>query len=115
MADAGTLPGNTFGIRDPEAFARNLARLLEEAGKAASAYLKPREGNLQTPDFGNNLAEVVKTLDEVGKYWLAEPERALEAQNRLFTAYTGLWTASLQRMMGLPAAPFASPDPGDKR
>ncbi|HEY5080676.1 MAG TPA: class I poly(R)-hydroxyalkanoic acid synthase [Bauldia sp.] len=115
MTDAGALPGNTFGIRDPEAFACNLARLLEEAGKAASAYLKPREGSLATPDFGNNLAEVVKTLDEVGKYWLAEPGRALEAQNRLFAAYTGLWTASLQRMIGLPAAPFASPDPGDRR
>jgi polyhydroxyalkanoate synthase len=115
MADAGTPPGNTFGIRNPEAFARNLARMLEEAGKAASAYLKPRENGALAADFGDNLTDVVKTLDEVGKYWLAEPERTLEAQNRLFIAYTGLWTVSLQRMMGLPAPPFATPDPGDKR
>ena len=115
MADAGTLPENTFGIRNPEAFARNLARMLEEAGKAASAYLKPREEGKATLDFSEGLTDIVKTLDEVGRYWLAEPERTLEAQNRLFAAYTGLWTASLQRMMGLTATPYAAPDPGDKR
>ena len=28
---------------DPEEFARNIARMMEEGGKALAAYLKPRE------------------------------------------------------------------------
>ena len=59
---------------------------------------------------------MVKTPErKVAEYWLAEPERTLEAQSRLLTGYVGLWTASLKRMMGEPAAPVAEPDPRDKR
>ena len=34
---------SAYAVRDPEALAHNLARVFEEVGKAASAYLKPRE------------------------------------------------------------------------
>ena len=30
-------------VKDPERFALNLARMVEEAGKAAAAWAKPRE------------------------------------------------------------------------
>jgi polyhydroxyalkanoate synthase len=115
MANDGAIFGKAFGIRDPEAFAHNLARVLEEAGKAASAYLKPRENGQSPLDFRDNLTDIITTLTTVGEYWLAEPERRLEAQSRLFASYTGLWTSSLQRMMGLPAAAYAVPDASDKR
>ncbi len=104
-----------FGVRDPEAFARNLARMLEEAGKAASAYLKPREEGEATVSFGENFVEVAKTMVAVFDYWVSEPQRLLDAQTRLTIAYTGLWTASLQRMMGFNIIPFAAPEPGDRR
>src|SRR3989304_501149 len=65
-----------LGISDPEAFARNLARMVEEAGKAASAYLRPREEGKIPVDFADGVGEVVKTLARVGEYWLAEPGRA---------------------------------------
>ena len=32
-----------YVARDPEAFARNLARAVEQGGRALAAYLKPRE------------------------------------------------------------------------
>ena len=98
--------GPAFGIRDPEAFARNLARIIEEAGKAASAYLKPREGGQGAARFRRRASPTSSsTLAKVAEYWLAEPERTLEAQNRLLAGYIGLWTTSLQRMMGEPAMP----------
>jgi polyhydroxyalkanoate synthase len=115
MANDGTIPGEPISIRDPEAFARNLARAFEEAGNAASAYLKPRESGKRPFDFGDTFVDAAKTLGRVGEYWLSEPAKVLEAQNRLLTSYAGLWATSLQAMMGLPVAPFATPDPGDKR
>ena len=74
------------GIKDPEAFARNLARMIEEAGKAAANYLKPREEGKTADDFDGFVTDAVRTLAKVGEYWMGEPERAAQAQNRLSPA-----------------------------
>ncbi len=115
MAKDGDPLEKTAGINDPEAFAHNLARMVEEAGKAASAYLKPREEGKLSDDFDGLVQDVVKTLTKVGEYWMGEPERAVEAQSRLLTGYMGLWAASMKRMMGEPAEPAAEPEPRDRR
>jgi len=104
-----------LGIHDPEAFAVNLARTIEQIGHAASAYLKPREEGTRSFDFADNLTEVVKSLNKVAEFWLADPERTAEAQNRLLFDYFDLWTATMKQMMGGTAAPVAEPDPRDKR
>src|SRR5437868_12347526 len=106
---------SAIGIHDPEAFAVNLARTIEEIGRAASAYLKPREEGKLSFDFGEGLKDVVKTLSKVAEYWLGEPERTLEAQNRLLRGYFDLWAASMKRMLGDPTAFVAITDPRDKR
>jgi polyhydroxyalkanoate synthase len=114
MARDGEHLSESFGIRDPDAFARNVARMLEEAGKAASAYLQPREGG--GPDLaGAQLTEVVKTISAVAQYWLSDQQRLIDAQTRLMAGYTALWTTSLQRMMGMTPPPAVLPDAGDKR
>src|SRR5665213_1443491 len=115
MADTSALWGNTFGIKDPEAFTRNITRALEEAGQALSAYFKPRDGAPADLNLGQNLAEVIGTLNTVGAYWTSDPTRLLQAQQRLATAYFGLWMYAVQRLAGLPAAPLAEPALGDKR
>ena len=58
---------------------------------------------------------MVTTLAKVADYWMNDPQRALEAQNRLFAGYIGLWAASLRRMAGEPAEPVAAPDARDRR
>ena len=43
-ADAGEAPDvEQYLVKDPERFALNLARMIEQAGKAASAWAEPRE------------------------------------------------------------------------
>jgi len=115
MSEEQDNPHLGYLVRDPEAFAYNLARFVEEAGKAASAYLKPREEGRAEIDLVDKYGEVVKTLAKLGEYWLSEPERAVEAQHRLMTGYIDLWSSSLKRMMGEPAKPAAEPDPRDRR
>ena len=106
---------HAYAVRDPEALAHNLARVVEEAGRAASAYLKPREEGKASFDFSDSLADVIKSLTKVGEYWLADPERTLEAERRLWSGYFDLWSSSMKRMMGEPAKPAAEADPRDKR
>lgn len=98
-----------------DALARNLTLLFAETARVADAYLKPREEGQRPFDNGEGLAETIRTISQVASFWLSEPVRALEAQNRLMAGYIGLWAASLQRMSGEPSQPFVSPDDGDKR
>jgi polyhydroxyalkanoate synthase len=65
------------GSADVEEFARNVARMMEEGGKALAAYLKPREEGRRDDQYAE-IADVVKTIGQVADYWLRDPQRALE-------------------------------------
>jgi len=104
-----------IGALDVEQFSRNLARLIEEGGRALAAYLKPREAGRDDGEFANEIAEVVKTLGHVFEYWLADPQRTVELQRRLGTAYLELWASSVKRLAGEESPPVARPAPNDRR
>jgi polyhydroxyalkanoate synthase len=104
-----------IGAVDVEAFSRNLARVVEEGGKALAAYLKPREDGHDNREFADEVNEVAKTLGRVTQYWLADPQRTLELQTRLGKAYLDLWASAAKRLAGEPAEPVAVPAPNDKR
>jgi len=104
-----------IGAVDIEEFSRNVARLVEQGGRALAAYLKPREQGRNTDGTADEVAEVAKTLGQVAEYWLAEPQRTLELQTRLGKAYLDLWGAAVKRLSGEPGEAVAAPAPGDKR
>src|SRR6202158_4852358 len=103
------------GDVDIEAFARNLARMIEEGGKALSAYIKPREDGTIKGELAEDVTDVVKTVGQVAEFWLSDPKRAVELQASLGRAYLDLWAGAVKRMAGEPAAPVVAPDPKDKR
>ena len=103
------------GTVDIEQFSRNIARMVEEGGKALAAYLKPREEGAVKAEPADEIADVVKTLGHVAEYWLSDPQRAVEVQASLGKAYLELWAAAVKRMAGEPAPPVVEPDPRDKR
>jgi polyhydroxyalkanoate synthase len=100
---------------DIEAFSKNLARMVEQGGKALAAYMKPREEGQRDSGLSDEMTDMVKTLGEVANYWLTDPQRAVELQSRLGTAYLELWGAAARRLSGEEAGPVIKPDPKDKR
>ncbi len=104
-----------IGSVDVEAFSRNLARVIEEGGKALAAYLKPREEGRIRGELADEVSEVVKTIGQVLEYWLADPQRAVELQASLSRAYLDLWAGAAKRMAGESCEPVAKPDAKDKR
>ena len=100
---------------DIEVFAHNLARMIEEGGKALAAYMKPREEGKIKPEMADDVTDVVKTVGHVAEYWLSDPQRAIELQTSLGRAYLDLWAGAVRRMAGEPAAPSAEPEVKDKR
>ncbi|OJF89928.1 poly(3-hydroxyalkanoate) synthetase [Pararhizobium antarcticum] len=87
-------------VKDPEAFAVNLARTVEQLGKAASAWLAPRESGEKTDTMAEPVVDMVKTLSKVSEYWLSDPRRTLEAQTYLLGSYFSIWSRTLQKMGG---------------
>ncbi len=105
-----------IGSVDVEELSRNLARLVEEGGRALAAYLKPREeGRDDDSELTDEMSEVVKTLGHVAKYWLTDPQRTVELQTRLGRAYLDLWASAVKRLAGEKTPPVVTPAANDKR
>ncbi len=100
---------------DIEIMSRNLARVVEEGGRALAAYLKPREQRQAGGDNAEMVTEIAKTLGQVMEYWLADPRRAMHLQTTLGKSYLDLWANAVKRMAGEDVPPVAAPDPRDKR
>src|SRR3954447_9339738 len=88
------------GHVDIEALARNAARMIEEGGKALAAYIKPREDGRLQDQTAETVADIVRTLGHVLEYWLADPQRTAEMQNRLGKSYLELWAVAAKRLAG---------------
>jgi len=107
-----TRPAKKF---DADAFAMNVARAMENSGKALAAYLKPRESGEVIDKPPSEMAEVVKTLTAVAEYWLSDETRSADLQAKLAKGYLDLWGSAARRLAGEDAPPAISPSPRDKR
>ena len=115
---AGASSVEQYIVKDPERFAINLARALEEAGKAAAAWAAPRERGEVRDSVAEPVADMVKTFSKLSEYWLSDPGRALEAQTRLFSGYMEVWANTIRRASASPDESIedaVKPERGDKR
>lgn len=89
-----TLP---YVPQDPEAFARNVGRAVEEGSRALAASLRPlyEDGNASR-QMAERTLDLMQTLGEVGQAWLRDPARVMEAQARLWNSYMKAWNTALE-------------------
>ena len=118
MTEKKDSPLINYMINNPEAFAQNLSRIMQESGKALSAYLEPREKGENKSDFTSELSEVVKTLGQVGEYW-GHRSQGAPWTLRAVCGPT-ICRPGIPHCIGWPGEPSASPtagepDPADKR
>lgn len=102
-------------VKDPEALTVNLARTVEQLGKAASAWLAPRETGEKVDTVAEPMVDMVKTLSRVSEYWLADPRRTLEAQTMLLGSYFNIWSRTLSKLGGNEVEDAPDPHGKDKR
>jgi polyhydroxyalkanoate synthase len=112
MARNGKQSGETEGaprispyaVRDPEAFARNLALALEQGARALAAYLQPYQRGGAAGGAAETILDIATTLARVGVFWTSDPARLFQAQTRLFARYLGIWQQSVLAASGDGAA-----------
>lgn len=111
MRDGGELLN--YLVRDPDAFARNLAGALDSWRRAAATAANPGPGGGDL--LADELAVASRTFASVAEFWLADAERASAAQARLVGGWMALWQRTMLRMVGETLPPIAEPDPRDRR
>ena len=98
-----------------EVLSVNMGKLVEKAGKAMTAYMRPLEQGKTNADMSEHVSDAVRTLGHVAEYWLADPARTLEAQTKLSTNFMALWANTMRKAAGEETQPVVPNDPSDKR
>jgi polyhydroxyalkanoate synthase len=105
-----------YRIADPEAFGRNVLRLMEEGSKALQGLMERAHGAAGGSfPTGTEWMEASKLLTDIAQPWMAEPAKLVEAQGALFAGYMQLMANTDQRAVGGTVTPVVEPDAGDNR
>ena len=104
-----------YRIADPEAFGRNVLRLMEEGQKVLNGFLERARGATGPYTAASEWPEAARLFSEIAQPWMADPARLVEAQGVLFSRYMQLMTLTAERAMGREVPPVVEPEPGDNR
>ncbi|WP_374730660.1 PHA/PHB synthase family protein [Aliirhizobium terrae] len=90
-----------YFIKDPQSLTMNVARAMENLGRAASEWLQPRErGEIEADAFSAPIGDFIRTMSALTEYWMSDPKRTLEAQTLLLTRYFEIWARTAQQVAG---------------
>lgn len=106
---------SAYQIQDPEAFARNMLKVMEDGQKVMSGLMERSDDEVGPYSASHELVEASKTMADIWQLWLQNPTKLAEAQTELTYSYVDLWQNTMRRMMGEDVAPIDKPDKGDAR
>ncbi len=104
-----------YMVNDPEAFARNMVRLVEEGGRAWAALIERSDKSNGAISPPSDINEATHIVGEIMRQWFSDPVRAAESQSELLRGYVDVWNTSMRRMMGEAVEDVAKPEAGDAR
>ncbi len=93
----------------------NVARLVEQSGRALASMLKPGEESDIQSGLSGEVGDAVRSLGRIAEHWMSDPSRSVEAQSALAANFIALWAHTLRRLSGETENPLIPFDPADKR
>jgi polyhydroxyalkanoate synthase len=106
---------SAYTVSNPEEFARNMLRFMEEGSKAFASLMERADTSNGPYSPSSEIAEMSKVFTEVAQHWAQDPGKTVEAQTDLARGYLDVWNATLRSLTGQPVEPVATPEPGDGR
>jgi polyhydroxyalkanoate synthase len=105
-----------FRLADPAQFARNMAKVFEQAALIARSMAEnPPDPQRDMEAQVTPIEQVVKTLGAVAQSYASDPQKLMDAQMRLWASYGELWQSAWRKALGEDVGPVATPERGDKR
>ena len=108
-------PAFPYRIQDPEAFARNVLRVVEQGTRAWSDMIERSDVKPGPYSPATETANATEAMMTLAQSWLKDPVKLAEAQTDLYTSWAKVWNNSMQRAMGEAVSPVVAPAPGDNR
>jgi polyhydroxyalkanoate synthase len=115
MTDSAAKDTTSFRIKNPEEFARNMLRLVEEGGRAMAGLIERADGKVSPYSAASEVTEAAKTAADIARVWMTDPAKLAEAQGTLVRSYFDLWNNSVRRLLGEDVEPIVEPEPSDNR
>ena len=91
-----------FEVHDPQKFAQNMARLVEETGKAVSAFVEPRVTDPTRALMPDDLTRIMNAFAQVQQAWMVHPLKLMRSQADLWQRYWTLWSSHQRLPAGRP-------------
>jgi polyhydroxyalkanoate synthase subunit PhaC len=104
-----------YQVSNPDEFARNMLRVIEDAGKFVAGIIERTQPQGASGSGTSDVMDTTKTLTELSQAWMSDPAKFAEAQGELYRGYVELWNGTMRRLMGEQVAPVAKPQSGDAR
>ncbi len=115
MTEPAKTPPAEYTVADPAKFAANMAAVFEHAA-AIARKVAERPELAQAETQATPIDQVTKTLGAVAQAYMADPQKLMDAQMKLWGNYTQIWQNSWARVLGeKPPEPVAAPARTDKR
>ena len=102
-------------LEDPEAFARNLLQLMEDGARTFSGLVSQSARSQGPMSQTAEMSEAAKSLAEIARVWMQQPQKLARAQGQLMNGYIDLWDHTIRRMFGEQVDPVVEPARDDKR
>ncbi len=111
MAEPAAPPPN-LELPDAERLQTAWADIAERSQKLLREWSERQSTNPQRPNDPLNLAS---TFMDLTTRMLADPQKLMQAQMKLWDDYMRLWQSTARKLAGQPSEPIAEPAKGDKR
>jgi polyhydroxyalkanoate synthase len=112
----GKTPQTDFRLSDPAQFARNMAKVFEQAAQIARNMAETSPDPQRDMDSQvTPVEQVVKTLGAVAQSYASDPQKLMDAQMRLWASYGELWQSAWRKFLGEEVSPVAAPERSDRR
>lgn len=107
--------GKPYRIDNPEEFAENLLKLFEQGGRAMSSLLDRPDAKVSPYSAASEFQEATRTVGDIARVWMQDPQRLAVAQGTLMRGYIDLWNSQIRRLLGEKVDPIVEPEPSDNR
>jgi polyhydroxyalkanoate synthase len=104
-----------YQVKDPEEFARNVLKLVEEGTRAWNDLVERADTKPGPYSPANESANATEALLALSQTLMNDPVRLAEAQTKLYLSWATVWNNTMRRMMGEEVTPVVQPAPGDNR
>ncbi len=104
-----------YKIDNPEEFARNMLRVVEEGTRAMTELMERNDAKQGPFTPAKELSQATELLTGLSQSWMSDPAKLAEAQAKLYASYGEVWSNMIKRLMGQDVDPIAQPAVGDNR